>query len=65
MHTSEPRLDAVWQLTCYTSEATALDLYSDSNARQRSVDCMDDDDAAMRLAHATSSQLALERYAML
>ena len=57
-------LSRVWELTRYTSEATSLDLLSDSNARQRSADCMADDTTAMRLSYATSSQLALQRYAM-
>ena len=64
MSTSDPGLDAVWELTRHTSEATSLDLYADSNARQRSVDCMADDNTGMRLGYATSSQIALQRWAM-
>ena len=64
LRSSSPALAKVWELARYTSEATALDLYSDSNARQRSADCMADDNTAMRLAYATSAQLALQRYAM-
>ena len=65
METSSAPLDDVWHFARYTSVATSLDLYSDSNARQRSVDCMADDNTAMRLSYGTSSQLALQRYAML
>lgn len=64
MTSSDPRLDKVWEMTRYTSEATSLDLYADSNARQRSADCMADDNTAMRLAYATSSSLALQKFAM-
>ena len=39
-----------------------LDLYSDSNARQRSADCAADDVTAMRTHYATSTQLALQRF---
>ena len=62
--TSHPGLDAVWELTRHTSEVTSLDLFADSNARQRSADCMADDNTAMRLGYATSSQIALQRWAM-
>ena len=57
-------MDAVWEMTRHTSEATSLDLYADSNARQRSVDCMADDNTGMRLGYATSSQIALQRWMM-
>ena len=65
MSSSSPELNAVWSFCQYTSRATSLDLFSDSNARQRSVDCMADDHTAMRLAYATSAELGLQRYAML
>ena len=65
MNSSSAKLNAVWSLCQYTSLATSLDLFSDSNARQRSVDCMADDNTAMRLAYGTSAELALQRYAML
>ena len=64
MATSHSGLDAVWELARHTSEVTSLDLYADSNARQRSVDCMADDNTGMRLGYATSSQLALQRWMM-
>ena len=64
MSSSSAELDAVFELTRYTSEATSLDLYSDSNARQRSADCMADANTAMRLAYSTSSSLALQNWAM-
>lgn len=37
MQTSNDVLDAVWELCRYTIEASPLDLYADSNARQRSA----------------------------
>eukprot|EP01050_Picozoa_sp_SAG11_P018783 SAG11_NODE_2894_length_2858_cov_1.730700_2_plen_818_part_00 len=64
MASSHPGLDAVWEMTRHTSEATSLDLYADSNARQRSADCMADDNTGMRLGYATSSQIALQRWMM-
>ena len=63
METSSPTLDQVWELCRYTVAATALDLYSDSNARQRSVDCMADDVTAMQSHYATTTQVALQYYA--
>ena len=65
MASSHPALDAVWELTRHTSEATSLDLYADSNARQRSTDCMADDNTAMRLGYATSSQVVLQRWMLM
>ena len=65
MNSSSAELNAVWDLCQRTSRATSLDLFSDSNARQRSADCMADDNTAFRLAYATSAELALQRYAML
>lgn len=64
MNSSNKNLNAVFELCRYTSEATSLDLYADSNARQRSADCMADDNVAMRLAYATSGSLALQRFMM-
>ena len=61
METSSAALDSVWELCRYTGEATTLDLIADSNARQRSFDCMADDNTAMRLLYATTPQLALQR----
>jgi alpha-L-rhamnosidase len=64
MNSSNEHLNAVFELCRYTSEATSLDLYADSNARQRSADCMADDNVAMRLAYATSGSLALQQFMM-
>jgi hypothetical protein len=44
-----------WKQSCFEQ---------DSNARQRSADCMADDNTAMRLGYATSSQIALQRMMM-
>ena len=38
---------------------------AEAPSRQRSVDCMADDNTAMRLAYATSASLAPQRYATL
>jgi hypothetical protein len=38
--TSSPQLDAVFGLATNTIKTTTLDFYSDSNTRQRSLDCM-------------------------
>jgi len=65
MTSSSTTLNAVWELCRYTGEATTLDLIADSNARQRSTDCMADDNTAMRTLYATSGQLALQRNQML
>ena len=63
MNSSNPLLDQVWNLCQYTIEASTLDLYSDSNARQRSPDCDADDITAMKSQYATTDQLILQRFA--
>ena len=67
MATSDPVLDGVWEFCRYTSESMSLDLYADSNSRQRSTDCMADDNTAMRLAFATGppSMSGLNRHMLL
>lgn len=41
VETSSTELNAVWDLCQYTVVATGLDVYTDSNTRQRSVICME------------------------
>ena len=62
--TTSPNLNDVWELCRYTIQASSLDLYSDSNARQRSADCTADDVTAMQTQYATSTELSLQRYAL-
>jgi len=62
--TSDDSLNKVWEMCRYTIEVGPLDVYSDSNARQRSVDCQADDVTAMQVQWAVSDQLALQRYAI-
>ena len=62
LRTAAPTLDSVWKLCRDTLQGSALDLYSDSNARQRSIDCVADDVTAMRGQYATSAELALQRF---
>jgi hypothetical protein len=64
MSSSSSELDAVFELCRYTLESSSLDLYSDSNARQRSVDCSADDVTALQGQYATSNELALQKYAI-
>lgn len=64
LNTSNAALDSVWEMCRYTTEASSLDLYADSNARQRSADCMADDVTAMHSQWAVSDQLALQAYAI-
>ena len=42
---------------------TPLDLYTDSNSRQRSTNCVADDVTSMELQYTVTDQLALQRYA--
>lgn len=62
--TSDETLNRVWELCRYTIDKGPLDLYTDSNARQRSADCLADDQTAARGTYAVSGSLALQRYAM-
>ena len=59
-----PLLEQVWELCRYTLAGSPLDLYSDSNARQRSVDCVADDVTAMKGQYATGTETALQRFAI-
>ena len=59
---TSPLLEQVWELCRYTVVGSPLDLWSDSNARQRSIDCAADDVTAMRGQYATSTEMALQRF---
>ena len=61
--TSSAELDAVYRFGATTLTTTTLDMYSDSNTRQRSLDCMADDTTAALSQYATTSELALPRMA--
>ena len=54
----------MFELCRYTIESSSLDLYSDSNARQRSADCTADDVTALQGQFATSNELALQKFAI-
>lgn len=58
---SSSELDRVWELCRWTLEAETLDLYADSNARQRSVDCQADANVACQAQYSTSVEMALPR----
>lgn len=62
MITSSQKLNRVFAFNQYTMKATTIDLYTDSNARQRSADCMADDTTACQAQYATSGELALPRF---
>ena len=57
-------LQAVWDLCQYTVVATALDLYTDSNTRQRSVICSEAMLISLYMQYATSLEFALPLYTL-
>lgn len=59
--TTSADLDRVFSFAAATLAATSLDLYADSNTRQRSIDCMADDVVAALDQYSTTSELALPR----
>jgi hypothetical protein len=59
MQSSSADLDAVFRLNQYSLKALTLDLYADSNARQRSCDCQADAAMAILCQYAASSELGL------
>jgi hypothetical protein len=59
--TSSPELDRVFAFAATTLKVTTLDLYADSNTRQRSIDCMADDVVAALNQYSTTTELALPR----
>ena len=63
MKTASPDLDSVFDLCATTLRITTLDMYADSNTRQRSLDCMADDTTAALSHYATTSELAFPRMA--
>lgn len=63
-HSSSPPLNQVWGLNQNSVKYLGLDMYSDSNARQRSDACQADAATASQAQFATSSELAMPRYQM-
>jgi hypothetical protein len=59
--TTSADLDAVFNLCAFTLKTTSMDIYSDSNTRQRSFDCMADDNVAALSHYTTTTELALPR----
>jgi hypothetical protein len=59
--TTSADLDAVFRMGAFTLETTTMDIYSDSNTRQRSFDCMADDNVAALSHYSTTTELALPR----
>jgi hypothetical protein len=54
----------VWDLCQYTVFATALDVYTDSNTRQRSVICMEALTINLLMQYATSTETALQEHTL-
>ena len=61
MQTTSPELDSVFRFAAFTLKTTSMDIYSDSNTRQRSFDCMADNNVAALNHYSTTSELALPR----
>ena len=57
-------LDQVWDLNQNSVKYLGLDMYSDSNARQRSDACQADATTASQAQFAASAELAMPRYQM-
>lgn len=62
--TSSKDLDRVWQLNQNSVKTLTIDLYTDSNARQRSPDCQADAAVAAQAQFATSAELGLPKFMM-
>ena len=61
VQTTSPELDSVFRFAAFTLKTTSMDIYSDSNTRQRSFDCMADNNVAALNHYSSSSELALPR----
>jgi len=61
VQTTSPELDSVFRFGAFTLKTTSMDIYSDSNTRQRSFDCMADNNVAALSHYSTTSELALPR----
>ena len=61
---SSAALDSVWRLNQNSVKYLGLDMYSDSNARQRSDACQADATTASQAQFATTAELAMPRYQM-
>ena len=64
VHVSDPSLQAVWELCHYTAVATTLDMYTDSNTRQRSVICSEAVLINLLMQYATSVEWAQQAYTL-
>ena len=61
---SSSKLDSVWALNQNSVKMLGLDMYSDSNARQRSDDCQADSMTASYAQVAATAELAMPRQQM-
>jgi len=61
---SSADLNAVYDFCRYTVVATALDMFTDSNTRQRSVICAEALHVNILMQFATSTEIALQRYTL-
>jgi hypothetical protein len=61
VQTTSPELDSVFRFAAFTLKTTSMDIYSDSNTRQRSFDCMADNNVAALNHYSSTSELALPR----
>ncbi len=61
---SSAALDSVWWLNQNSVKYLGLDMYSDSNARQRSDACQADATTASQAQFAATAELAMPRYQM-
>ena len=59
--TSSPELDSVFRFAAFTLRTTTMSIYSDSNTRQRSFDCMADNNVAALNHYSATTELALPR----
>lgn len=62
--TSDASLNDVWGMCQYTVVATALDMYTDSNTRQRSVICAEALHLNILMQFATSYEVFMQRYTL-
>ncbi len=59
--TTDVALDSVFRFASFTLKTTSMDLYADSYTRQRSFDCMADDNVAALSHYSTTTELAVPR----
>ena len=61
---SDAALNAIWAFGKYTQRATTLDMYTDSNTRQRDVMCMESAHVNALMQRAVSAEWALPKYSL-